>query len=292
MSLILGNLELQQPNYGGLDYGWKFWVEQGRDEVPAVRGGWDLIPMRAGSLAVRGLGDTRILEVKGYIKAASTALFRSYLDILKPLFDPTVAVPLILWDTLPDGTVRWLRAKTANVVWDPSVLESELIRIASIEVHSPDYVWYSRWGSLTLDAGYALDAWQGYVLDSSGEWIVTPAGDPFVSTLSVFGTVASERVRVQLEGPSSGPPSILWTPPGLPAVGFTMANALVANDVLVVDNFARTAILNGATNIRSQMTLAAGNRGGEYLRLGSGDIPIRIGGTPAKVRLLFNPAYL
>lgn len=290
MSLILGNLELQQPNYGGTDYGWKFWVESGRDEVPAVRGGWDLIPMRAGSLAVRGIGDMRVFEVKGYVKAASTTLFRSYLDILKPLLDPTVAVPTVLWDTLPDGTQRRLRAKVANIVWDPTVLESGLIRIASIEVHSPDYVWYGAWGARSLDSGYLLDG--GYSLDGSAEWIVAPLRDPYVSDLSCFGTSDTERVRVQLEGPSVTPPSFFWLPRGgASPVGFSMANALAAGQILVVDNFARTVLL-GTSNVRSQLTQAAGNRGNEYIRLGPGDQTISIGGTPAKARLLFSPAYL
>lgn len=127
-----------------------------------------------------------------------------------------------------------------------------------------------------LDTGLALDASADVVIVGT-------------ATVDTLGTAASERVRVTFTGPSTGTVGLM-TGSAYP-VGFTVARSLAAGEVLVVDNVARTALI-GAVSVRNLMTLAAGNRHGEYLRLPTGRVILRAIGGAAETRVTFDPAYL
>ena len=212
MSLILGNLELQQPNYFAYDFGWRFWIDQGRDEMPTFRGGSDFLPMRPGRLHLRRIGDSVPLMLKGYVKARTKTEFRQALDILHGLFDPTISVPIRLTDTMPDGSQRYL-----NVVPNNSIANSdnvEPVRIYSVQLDSMDAQWRTNWGTLTADSAAPIYADTGamaspigsrpYFADSSAEALIYPSSWKHTFQLDTRSIGMVEEIRVTFDQGSVG----------------------------------------------------------------------------------------
>ncbi|MEW6223201.1 MAG: hypothetical protein AB1627_01090 [Chloroflexota bacterium] len=276
------------PTWEGLDLQpahrrWRFWIEQGRDELPDARTSSDLIPFRRGRLHQPAAADRRVLEVRGYIQEASLSAFRAQHDTLKGLLDPEAETPGTLVDDFEDGSARWIRAVPRNLM---SRHGGEATRLLSIELEALDPYWYSAWGSLALDAGYALD--EGLTLDSSAEIIVVPTSTAHVIPIVIPGTADCERVSVRMTGPSVAAPGV--DVPGSTPIGFLLGTPLAAGEVAELDNAARSVTVDGVT-ARASLDLLPGNRHGEYLRLPRGTTALRVLGQPAEARILFTPTY-
>lgn len=279
IGLTFDGYQLQRPDLDII-----FQVTDGLDTLPATRGADAIIPFRQGRLAQTHLADTRHIVATGWIGGSGTtprASYRAYVDKLKSHLDPS-ADPRMLVVRLEDGSIRWCRAVTRNIIPGPGVgMESAAV---SIEWEALDPFWYSSLGALTLDSGHVLDA--GESLDMGAEIVITGSGDASIET---GGTAPIERVRVKIVGPSSGPVGLETV--GASPVGFTVARTLGVGEVLSVDNDGRTATVGGVS-VRNLMTLSAGNRHGEYIRLPTGIATVRATGDAAQTRIGFDAAWL
>lgn len=264
---------------------WRFWVAEGRDELPEVRSASQVIPFRRGRLHVPAFADKRTLEVRGYVQEVDEPALRAELDLLKGLLDPTGDSPGTLVDDFEDGSERWLHAIPRNVI---PRYGGEATRLLSIELEALDPYWYGAYGIGTLDSGLFLD--DGWFLDGGADIIVVGSGD---HALTNPGTAASEKVRVVVTGPSSGPVTVEIT--GSVPIGFTYP-ALLTGQTLIVDNHERTVTLETTSaptvSGRQGITFRPGNEHGEYLRLPPGAQTLRVSGNPTETRIHFTPTYL
>lgn len=279
IGLAFDDYDLQRPDLNVL-----FAITEGLDTLPAVRGADQLIPFRTGNLPSARIADRRSIVATGWLAGAAPApelSYRAYLDGLKRVLDPT-RPPAALRATLQDGSVRWINAVARSLIGGDMI--GHEFRPMSIEWEALDPYWYSQWGTLTLDSGLYLDA--GWYLDSSADVVITGTGPVVVDPL---GTADVERVRVRFTGPSSGPVG-LATQVVLP-VGFSVARTLVAGEILEVDNYARTCLLNGVS-VRNLMNLWPGNQHGEYIRLPPGPTPLLAAGGAAETRVSFTTTWL
>jgi hypothetical protein len=280
MSLILDSTEYQRSNEGvylSIARG------RGRAEPPPVRRAKTLIPFRSGRRPEPGYADTRVLELVGWIKKPDPAQLVSELDDLKALVDPR-REPWILLDTLPNAAQRWARVVGRNLMagyLNPHAYE------LSVELEADDPFWYSAYGTLDMNDGIEMD--DDYFMDSGGEIIVVPPATEV--TFDSQGTAEVERIRIRFVGPSASPIGVHNLSTESP-VGFSIFRPLAAGEQITVNNYARTAKLDGATNVRGDMTLMSGNRHNEYLRLLPGSNTLQILGAPAEARITFFPTWL
>lgn len=269
-----------QPSHGR----WRFWVAEGRDELPTARTSSQLIPFRRGRLHQAGTADRRPLEVRGYLKDATDAAMRAQLDLLKGLLDPEADEMGTLVDDFEDGSRRWIRAASRDVI---SRYAGTAGRMLSIQLDALDPYWYGSNGYSALDSGLLLN--DGNALDQGAWIVVTPTATVHALDIDIPGTADIERIRVEMTGPSSAPPGLeVVTPDG--AVGFTLGAALAVGQVVELDNSQRTVLIAGVSQ-RAGMVLKAANRHGEYVRLMPGATTIRVLGQPSQVRILFTPTY-
>lgn len=271
-----GTVDLR-PTHGR----WRFWIAEGRDDLPEVRSSSQVIPFRRGRLHKPGIADLRPLEVRGYIKDVTDAAMRADLDVIKGLLDPEALAMGTLVDDFENGSVRWMRAIPRDVI---PRYGGKATRLFSIALDALDPYWYGSWGTLSLDSGLYLDS--GLSLDSGAEVVITAPATTF--DLDTLGTADVERIRVRFVGPSAGPVGLDTV--GATPVGFTVARTLDAGEVLEVDNYARTILLGGVS-LRNVTTLLEDNRHGEYIRLPAGPVTLRASGGAAETRILFNPTY-
>ena len=264
---------------------WRFWVAEGRDELPEFRTSSQVIPFRRGRLHQGGFADRRSLEVRGYIKEVTDPAMQAELDLLKGLLDPERFAPGTLADDFADGTQRWIFAVPRSII---PRYGGQAGRLLSIEIEALDPYWYSAWGTLTLDGGLFLDT--GLTLDSSAEIVVVPTTSSHELDIDTLGTADVERVRIAFKGPSTAPPGFSATLASGETVGFTYGALLLSGEELVVDNHDRTVLLGGATK-RNLLNLSADNRHGEYARLSRGLNQVRITGQPAEARIRFTPTW-
>jgi len=276
IGLVYDGFDLQRAD---LDI--MFQITEGLDELPETRGSDDLIPFRHGRLAQDRMADRRPVVAVGWVTRPSTSdpiAYRAYVDALKERLDPT-GLPRLLVATLEDGTLRWISAVPRDLIGGPA-LGSDF-RPFSIEWEAVDPYWYGSWGMIALDSIYRLDA--GEFLDSSAELVLTT----LTGEVETMSTADAERVRVRFTGPSLSSVG-LEVVDG--AIGFTVTRTLAAGETLEVDNFNRTVLLGGVS-LRNLMSLSTGNRHGEYIRLPAGRVALRVIGSPAETRILFNPTY-
>lgn len=278
IGLAFDGYDLQRPDLDII-----FAITEGLDTLPATRGVDTVIPFRRGKLAQAHLADTRHIVATGWIAgagAAPRASYRGFVDELKSHLDPTED-PRLLVVRLEDGQTRWIRAVPRNIL--PGQGLGGEFSAMSIEWEGLDPFWYSSLGALSLDAGHYLDT--GEALDTGAEIVITGAGDAEIDTV---GNAPVERVRVRIVGPSSGPVGLETV--GASPIGFTVARTLGSGEVLEVDNDGRTCEIGGVS-VRNLMTLSAGNRHGEYLRLPAGAVALRATGAAAQTRVAFDPAW-
>jgi hypothetical protein len=285
----IGLVDLQRP-----DLSLFLEITEGLDGGLQVRGTDDLVPFRSGRLPVPRIPDARPIGLTGRVtdtEASPLVGFRTGMDELLRIFDPIATTPddpLILIATLEDGSIRWIRTWSPNVLAPDQPDQPRGVKTVSVECQALDAYWYGVWGIATLDSGLLRDS--GLLLDGSAPLAVSPADSPHLTTFEALGNASTERVAVTLTGPSVGPVGIEYVPASGDPIGFIMTDALGALDVLVVDNFGRTCLLNGV-GVRGSMTLSAGNQHGEYLRLPAGPCTLRIWGQPTSASVLFTPAY-
>lgn len=283
IGLAFDDLDLQRA-----DLDLMFVITEGMDELPETRGGDQLIPFRTGQLAQPRMAHRRPVVAEGWVARPSASVasaYRAYVDSLKLRLEPT-ALPKLLVATMEDGSKRWVNAVPRNLIGGPA-LGSDF-RPFSIEWEALDPYWYGAYGTGTLDSGLYLDA--GWYLDGGADLIVAGSGD---YPLANPGTADSEKVRVVVTGPSTGPIGVEVT--GSLPVGFVYGPVLAAGQTLTVDNDARTVDLATAfaptVNGRQDLSLRPGNEHGEYLRLPPGAQTIRVSGNPASTRIHFLPAW-
>jgi hypothetical protein len=264
-------------------------IVEGLDDLPRVRGNDQVIPFRSGRLPVPGIADGRAIVGNGWIAGGGSVprvRYRAYLDALKAKLDPTQG-PKLLVATLEDGSLRWIHAIPRSLLPGESI--GGEFRWFSIEWKACDPFWYGIWDVLDLDEGLRLDA--GLTLDQARTLVITPTSSPFSFTFDAFGTAEVEKVRIEIDGPSTGAVSLRNLEYATDnSLGFSHP-ALGVGETLVVDTGLRTVTLNDV-NARGNLTLFANNRGGEYLRLRPGNNTLRAAGTPAQIRLIFYPTYL
>jgi hypothetical protein len=237
--LVLGNLNLNQPNYFASDYGFKFWIQSGLDEMPTVRGGSDFLPMRSGRLHLRRIGDSIPLVLQGFVRARTNAEFRQAMDILQGLFDPTIAVPVRLTEYMPDGTARYVNVVPNNSIASSDELEPQ--RLYSVALDSMDAQWRTNWGTLTADSLAPVYADTGamaqpigerpYFADSSAEALIYPTSWQHTFQLDTRSIGQVDDIRVTFDQGSTGNDvlsgymgtypgasflGIIWTPGGAP----------------------------------------------------------------------------
>jgi hypothetical protein len=210
--LVLGNLNLNQPNYFASDYGFKFWIQSGLDEMPTVRGGSDFLPMRPGRLHLRRIGDSIPLVLQGFVRARTNAEFRLAMDILQGLFDPTIAVPVRLTEYMPDGTARYVNVVPNNSIASSDELEPQ--RLYSVALDSMDAQWRTNWGTLTADSLAPVYADTGamaqpigerpYFADSSAEALIYPTSWQHTFQLDTRSIGQVDDIRVTFDQGSSG----------------------------------------------------------------------------------------
>lgn len=278
IGLAFDGYQLQRPDLDLI-----FEITEGLDTLPTTRGVDTIIPFRRGRLAQPHLADTRHIVATGWIAgsgAAPRSSYREFVDELKAHLDPSTD-PRLLVATLEDGSARWIRAVPRNLMPGDGI--GGEFRALSIEWEGLDPFWYSSLGSLMLDSGHVLDS--GESLDTGAEIVITGTGDAEIDTV---GNAPVERVRVRITGPSSGPVG-LETVEAAP-IGFTVARTLGSGEVLEVDNDGRTCLVDGVS-VRNLMTLSAGNRHGEYLRLPAGVVALRATGDAAQTSVAFDPAW-
>ncbi len=267
-----------------------FEITDGLDDLPEVRGEDQLIPFRAGRLPGLRLPHRRPVVAVGHVMgpadATARAAFRAYVDEIKGWMDPTIG-ERILVATLEDGSTRWITCVPRNIL--PGEGWASEYRAFSLEWEAvSDPLWHADWGEWFLDSGLVLD--DGWYLDEAGHLVITPTGSPFDATFTALGTTATEAVRVEVDGASTGVVGVSNVTAGHPVVGFTHP-ALAAAALLSVDSGTRTVTLGGV-QARGNLTLLAGNAHGEYLRLWPGQNVIRVTGTPAQIRVFFDRSYL
>lgn len=281
MSLLLDGYEAQRPNEGihlSVARG------RGRIEPPPTRRSSSVIPFRAGRRLTPGYADSRRLELVGWVTKPDPEELVAELDALKVVFDPS-RDPWLLLDTLPNGDVRWIRVVGANLM---GAYRNPHTYDLSAELIADDPFWYSAYGTSTLDSGLVLDAVD--LLDQGGPIVVTPTAASHPINFDSMSTGDVERIRIRLVGPSSTGVGIeVDTPDGV--VGFVMASALSAGQVLIVDNHKRTALI-GTLSQRQGMTLRAANRHGEFIRFRPGVNQLRVLGQPGSAHILFTRTYL
>lgn len=227
----------------------------------------------------------RQIELAGYVDIVDAGLFVARIDTWKKALDPTAAEPVLILDSLEDGTQRYCWAVPTSFLWTHLVPQKARI---SVELDALDPFWYGVYGNSTMDSGLIMD--NGEVMDSSGEITVTPTSTSYSITLDPASTAEVERIRIRFVGPSLSAPGIeVDTPDGL--VGFVMTAALATGEELTVDARARTVTIAGVTQ-RAAMTLKAANRHGEYVRFRPGTNTVRVLGMPATARILFSPTFL
>lgn len=278
IGLAFDGYQLQRPDLNII-----FQITEGLDSLPTMRGADAIIPFRRGRLAQPHLADTRHIVATGWIAGAGAAprsSYRAYVDELKSHLDPTED-PAMLVATLEDGRVRWIRAVARSLVPGDGI--GNEFRAMSIEWEALDPFWYSSLGALTLDSGHVLDA--GEFLDMGAQIVIAGTADLAIET---FGNAPVEHVRVSIVGPSAGPVGLETTEAS--PVGFAVARTLVTGETLVIDNDARTATIGGVS-VRNLMTLSAGNRHGEYIRLPAGAVTLRATGGAAQTKVSFDPAW-
>lgn len=266
-----------------------FEITEGLDDLPETRGSDQVIPFRRGRLVQPRWPDGRPIVALGHVTgpsgAGAAAAYRGYVDDLKARLDPTGPARLLV-ATLEDGTKRWINAVPRDLVGGPALGAD--FRPFSIRWDAPDPFWYGAYGIATLDSGLALDT--GRILDGSADIVIAGSGD---YVLANPGSADSQRVRVVINGPSSGPVTVEVT--GSQPVGFSFGVALAAGQTLTVDNHDRTVSLatkfKPTTNARKDLSLRPGNEHGEYLRLRPGAQTIRVSGAPATTRINFLPTY-
>lgn len=266
-----------------------FDLAEGLDTLPETRGEDQLIPFRAGRLPSSRLPHRRPIVANGHIAgtagASARASFRAYVDEVKGWMDPTLG-ERILVATLEDGSTRWITCAARNLL--PGDGWAGEFRAMSLEWEAvSDPLWHGSWGTLILDAGYALDA--GWTLDQSRELVVVPPGSVHVFEVDVPGTTYVTLIQATFVAPSVGDVGLV-NETRSESVGFT-AVTLGSGDPLVINNEART-VLRAMASLRQFLTLEAGNQHGEYLRLYPGVNRLRVTGQPAELRLVFTPTYL
>lgn len=275
MSLFLSGLDLQPA-----DKRWNFWLSEGLDDVPEVRGGSEIVPFRAGRVYMPRTADKRALLLQGHIKASDV---RAAVDEVKAVLSPSeIGRPLVWEDPLGYADPRWTNVIVQNVV---AVVAAAQVRTYSVELEA-DPFWYSPWGANTLDAGLALD--EGYLLDLSATLTVTPSTTNQLVSIVDLGSYWTERIRIEMDGPST---SAVGVHTDDTSIGFVMSAALAAGETFVLDAYARTVQIDGS-NARGDMSLLAGNEHGEYIRFAPTAQDIRIVGKPAECRLIFSKTWL
>lgn len=263
-------------------------ITEGLDELPELRTHQQVIPFRHGQRADMSYAHARPIVLSGLISGPSgneRSAYRAYVDEVKASFSPFRTGLLVA--TLEDGTTRWIHAMPLDMRYTPIVPGASNV---SIELIAHDPFWYSAYGVLNLDSGVEMD--DDELMDAGGE-IVVPSGTTEV-TFTNTGTAEVERIRARFIGASGGSVGIenLSTPE---LVGFSIAQTLAAGQRITVNNYHRTARRDlgaGQGNVRGSMTLRAGNRNGEYLRLLPGSNTLRILGAPAEARITFFPTWL
>lgn len=261
---------------------WRFWVEQGRDELPAIRASSELVPFRRGRLHQPGIADTRRLELRGYIKETSLALLLSTRDEIKRLLNPEMAAPGLLVDAFEDGGMRWISAVPRSA---EARYGGKATRLYSIELEALDPFWYGANGNIALDTGLLMDS--GLLLDQGPTTVIRPTTPGHDEYVTVLGNADVTKVRVEVDGPSTAPVYVANYSLG---VAF-LHPQLTAGQTLIVDSGLRTVAI-GPSNARGNLTLDADNRHGEYLRLQPGSNHLRIEGQPTEVRIKFPATYL
>jgi Phage tail protein len=288
-------------------------ITEGLDELPELRARRDIIPFRHGQRPAAPYANRRPIVLTGLISGPSATErsgYRGYVDEVKESFSPLRSAPGTLVATLEDGTTRWIKAMPLDARFRPIVPGASN---TSIELVADDPFWYSAYGTvgdviaydaaiiydsslhlydgatgaLGMDTGIEMD--DDYLMDSGGEIIVTPPTTEV--TFDSMGTADVERIRIRFVGPSTGSVGVHNLSTSSP-VGFSIARTLAAGEEIVVNNYARTAKLDGVTNVRGDMTLRDGNRHNEYLRLLPGSQTLRILGAPAEARITFFATWL
>lgn len=263
-------------------------IDEGLDSLPAFRGNDQLIPFRTGRLPGQQFADHRPVVASGWI-AGSGALprssYRAYVDELKLHLDPRKG-PRTLVATLGDGSTRWITARAGSLL--PGNRIGDEFALFSIQWDALDPYWYGTWGTLAADSGLFADA--GYFSDSSADIVVVPTSLTHDVSIDTLGSADVEKVRVTFTGPSAGYPGLVVTPAYGPQVWFRVLTVLTAGQTLVVDNDARTMLLNGVSK-RNLAEFGGGNQHGEYVHLGSHLNSVQVLGQPVQARITFNPTY-
>jgi hypothetical protein len=274
MSLVLGGLELQPA-----DKRWRFWLAEGMDNVPEVRGASQVIPFRTGRVQMERFADRRKLVLPGYVRAHN---IRAAVDSLKSVLTPLDTEQVLVWvDPMGYAGSRWTNVVVQNVLAD---VRAGNVRSYSIELEA-DPFWYSDWGAWTLDEGLHMD--EGLFMDEGDVVTITPDSTDYTATFGTGGTGPVTAVRVEVDGASSG---TVGVKNDTTDVGFTFP-ALSADDNLIVASGARTVTLEG-TPSRGSLTLNSANKHGEYISLEPGSNTIRVTGQPAEVRIYFDTCWL
>lgn len=263
---------------------WRFWIAEGRDELPEFRASSEVIPFRRGQLRKPGLANKRSLELRGYIQDATDAAMQVQIDALKLALDPERATPCLIEDVFADGSPRWITAVPLNVL---PRYGGKATRLMSIALESFDPYWYRTWAAWTLDSGLWLDS--GVTLDSGATIVISPTALTFDTSFGTLSTADVTKVRLELDGPSSTAIEVTnQSIEGAPGFGHP---TLLAGQTLIVDAGLRTVTLAGVYD-RAALTLGAANSHGEYFRLTPGINAIRITGQPTQVRVSFPATYL
>lgn len=263
---------------------WRFWIAQGRDELPAVRKTSDLVPFRRGRLHKAGIADTRQLELRGYIQEPTLEAFQATKDMLKGLLDPELEAPGTLVDPQDDGTQRWIYAVPSSLM---SKFGGAGTRILSIELEALDPYWYGSNGFITLDSDLLMDG--GLFMDADATITINPTSGVYDYSFNTLGTADTTKVRLEIDGPSEETVTIgNVSIPGSPGFAYP---PLTAGQTLVVDSGLRLVTLDGV-NARAGLSIPPQNRHGEYIRVRPGSNTFHILGKPAEVRVSLLATYL
>lgn len=274
MSLFLDGLDLQPG-----DRRWYFFLTDGIDELPAVRGASLVVPFRSGRRYPARVADTRKLVLTGHVKATD---LRAAIDELKAVLSPTDAQRQVTWeDPLGHADPRWTNAIVLNVVADRA---GPSARKYSIELEADPY-WIAPWHVIPLDGGYLMDG--GWSMDESSPLTVTPASEDETVAIPDLGTAPTDRITVTITGPSVSAVGV-QTAGG---IGFVMDAALAGGETLVFDAYERTVAINGV-NARASLNLAAGNELGEWLTFAKTSETIHVLGQPVECELQWRNQYL
>lgn len=183
ISLAFRGYDLQRADLNVM-----FAITEGLDTLPEFRGQDQLIPFRTGRLPVPRTADRRPVVATGWVAGAAPApetSYRAYLDGLKAVLDPTLAEAYLV-ATLPDGSVRWIKAKASNLIGGELI--GHELRPMSIEWEALDPFWYSAYGIGTLDDDDSYRAYAAY-LGPVGYWRVGEAsGTAMAAVVGPAGT--------------------------------------------------------------------------------------------------------